>query len=331
MLIYLGCDVIALQIMGLLLTIIKIPILKAYVYKKYPWLNRKTEPTQHYLQERKAFVVHEFSTIIFNNTDVLLVSSFSGLAIASVYTVYNMIYAALNNLLATANSGLGFVFGQNLEKEKTEIRNIYDAYNSLYTAALFMLFTVAALLTKPFITLYTAGVTDTNYLLPGLTILFVVMNLLSGVRAVASRLITVSGHADKTKVRSLIEAGINLGASLILVSFFGIYGVLMGTVVALLYRSNDIIIYANTKILERSPLHDYLGIFANTVVAILIYWSVQIWNPAMNNYLLLFLYAALFVVVCAVVYGAIAIALNAKVFRPYLCMFKQKLTAKRRG
>lgn len=326
-LISLGFNVLVVQIMSLAMAILKIPILKIYTRRKYNWLNFETNPSQRYLKERKAFVVHEFSTLIFHNTDVFLVSAFSGFAIASVYAVYHMIYSSLYSLLSTVNSGLGFILGKNTQKPKEELCCIYDMYNSLYMAASFILFTVAVLLTRPFLKLYTAGITDTNYLLPGLTLLFVVTNLLSSIRSIGSRLITVSGHADKTKVRSLIEAGINLVASLILVYFFGIYGVLLGTVVALLYRSNDIIIYANTRILERSPLHDYITIFAYTLAAIAIYYVVQWFNPAMNSYLSLFLYAILYIVVCAVIYVAIAIALNIKAFRPYLIPLKNKLTA----
>ena len=55
----------------------------------------------------------------------------------------------------------------------------------------------------------------------------------------------------------MIEAAINLCVSLAAVQYLRMYGVLLGTIVALLYRTNDIIIYVNTKILKRSPLREY--------------------------------------------------------------------------
>ena len=48
----------------------------------------------------------------------------------------------------------------------------------------------------------------------------------------------------------------------------GIYGVLIGTIVALLYRTNDIIIYANMKILGRKPWNTYRRWLVNTLVLI---------------------------------------------------------------
>ncbi len=327
-LISLGFDVIAVQVLALASTIVRIPILKLYARKKYPWLSFNTPPTKRYLKERKAFVVHEFSTIIFHNTDVFVISTFCGFAMASVYTIYNTIYSSLSNLLNTANSRLGFVFGQNLEKDSKELCRIYDVYNSLYTAACFVLFTVAAVLTRPFIALYTRGVNDITYLLPGLTLLFVASNLLSGVRAIGSRLITVSGHADRTKVRSLIEAAINLSASIVLVYFFDIYGVLLGTIVALLYRSNDIIIYANKRILNRSPLHDYVGIIINIAVAIGISWLVDVCRPSMDSYVALILWAVLLTVVCCFAYLLVAVLVNVDAFRPYLHTVRRKILKK---
>lgn len=61
----------------------------------------------------------------------------------------------------------------------------------------------------------------------------------------------------RLKIRSIAEAILNLGASIILVNIFQVRGVLLGTIIALLYRSNDIIIYANRKILQRSPKNEY--------------------------------------------------------------------------
>ena len=83
-------------------------------------------------------------------------------------------------------------------------------------------------------------------------------------RAVSARLITIAGHAKATQWRSLAEAVINLVSSLLLVQWIGIYGVLFGTIIALTYRMNDIIIYANKHILNRSPFKTYKKVILNT-------------------------------------------------------------------
>ena len=163
-------------------------------------------------------------------------------------------------MINMANDGLGFLIGENVHGDREKLIKIYDMYSLLYSVVIFACMTVAMIMIVPFVSLYTKGVSDIDYILPFLPELFTIVALLSGVRAVASRLITVSGHAGKTQNRSILEMVINLSASLVLVNICGLHGVLIGTVIALIYRANDIIIYANKVILNRNPWKEYRSI-----------------------------------------------------------------------
>jgi UTP--glucose-1-phosphate uridylyltransferase len=57
----------------------------------------------------------------------------------------------------------------------------------------------------------------------------------------------------ETQWRAIAEAGINLLLSIVLMQFWGIYGILMGTVASFAYRTTDIILYSNKYILHQSP------------------------------------------------------------------------------
>ena len=56
-------------------------------------------------------------------------------------------------------------------------------------------------------------------------------------------MVSHAGHF-KTEWRSVIEATINITVSVLMIPKFGIYGALMGTIAALLYRTNVLILYA---------------------------------------------------------------------------------------
>lgn len=266
-----GFGVISVQIGFLVISIIKAPCLYFICKKKYNWLRKTTKKNSKYLKERGAFVVHELSATIFNSTDVFLISTFCDFAMASVYTVYNLVYSSLNTLLSTANSSLIFLLGQGQYEEHDNFVKLYDIYSLIYTGVAFIIFTISFALIKPFVSLYTKGITDVNYLLPGMAVLFTCINLLSASRATGSLLITVSGHAENTKNRSVAEAIINLVSSIILVNIFQIRGVLLGTIIALLYRANDIIIYANKKILKRSPWNEYKRVIIYFLLYVLVF------------------------------------------------------------
>ena len=149
-----------------------------------------------------------------------------------------------------------------------------------------------------FIRIYAEGITDIDYVDDYLPILFVALNVLLYSRRTSSQIINFAGHFKQTQWRSVIESIINLSVSLILVKKIGIYGVLIGTIVALIYRTNDIIIYANKCILGRSPLKTYRRWGQNLVIMIILYWSSQRLLPSINNYIHWIGYSIIIAIIC---------------------------------
>ena len=57
---------------------------------------------------------------------------------------------------------------------------------------------------------------------------------------------------NKSKKGAIIEAVLNVSLSLVLVNFYGIIGVIIGTFVAMAYRTLDMVLYLSKNILQRS-------------------------------------------------------------------------------
>lgn len=123
------------------------------------------------------------------------------------------------------------------------------------------------LLTLPFMKLYTSGMTDCNYINIRLPLLFIAIRFLSIARFVANNLINIVGHLKKTQNRAILEATINIVASVLFAFKFGIYCILFGTVAALLYRTNDFLLYSNRVILRESPIPSYRVWLSNLLTA----------------------------------------------------------------
>ena len=101
-------------------------------------------------------------------------------------------------------------------------------------------------------------------------------------------------------------ATINVVVSVACVIRFGIYGVLFGTIAALLYRANDMIIYANKKILHRSPWITYKRwIILFAVFAFVVAFSNRFVNVETDSYLTFILYAVVFTVCICVLYFSV--------------------------
>lgn len=259
-------NLVILQLVYLGLAVFEVIIYKCVLKKRYSWLNLKEKPNYSALAQRNAFVVHETCNVIFSSTDVLILSMFCSLNAASIYAIYNLVFAAINTLISQVHSGSFYILGQTYSKDPDEYKKIHDTYDTYYISFVFAMIATTYVMILPFVKLYTNGVSKLNYVDPILPILFCSIQLLSCCRITSSNLIKLAGHANQTIKRAIAEAAINLIVSVVMAQIIGIYGVLIGTIVALLYRTNDMVIYANTKILHRSPWVTYKIIGTNMLL-----------------------------------------------------------------
>lgn len=325
-LINLKINLVLLQVVYLVLAIVEVLIYKAIIRKKYPWLKLDKVSNTEALNQRNAFVVHEICNVIFSSTDVLVLSIFCDLKVASIYAIYNLVFSAINTLINQVHSGCFYILGQTYNKDEKKYIKVHDIYDTYYIAFVFAMISTVYMCILPFVRLYTDGVTNINYIDEWLPFLFCLIQLLSCCRITSSNLIKIAGHAKQTVLRAITEAVINLGVSLLLVQYIGIYGVLLGTVFALLYRTNDMIVYANVRILKRKPLITYQTIITNCVIFVCIMAIQRVLQLKIDTFMNLFLFAGFFCLGVMVVYFGINTVLNktARQFVKQAISFRQK-------
>lgn len=237
--------------------------------KKYPKLDLHVQPNYEAIGHKNFVLIHQISSLIFQNTDVIILTIFCDLEVVSVYTIFKLITTHLETFLEIPLNSISFALGQTYHTDKAKYIQQIDLVESFNSSLVYAIFSVALYLFIPFMRLYTDGVSDVFYTDSRLAFLFVLVAILNKSRTPMNVTINIAGHFRNTVSRAVLEMGINLVVSLICVYFWGIYGVLAGTVVALLYRTNDMIIYANRKILLRSPLKTYFIYFINITLFIL--------------------------------------------------------------
>ena len=86
-----GFNVIAVQSVYFIINLVQMVYLTWYVQKNYSWLDLRAEPDYASLKQSKYVIVHQVSGLIFNNTDVILLTAFCDLKVVSVYSLYSMI------------------------------------------------------------------------------------------------------------------------------------------------------------------------------------------------------------------------------------------------
>ena len=280
-----GFDVIAVQSIYFIINLAQMIYLTRYVKKHYAWLNLRETPDYASLKQSKYVIVHQISGLIFNNTDVILLTAFCDLKVVSVYSLYSMIFSCVANVIDTVCSSVEFILGQAFNSDRKRFLQLQEVYETYYLGISFAFFTITLLLFPSFIQLYTRGITDINYVDPWLPYLFAGLYIMMYARRTSSQVINFAGHFQQTQWRSVLESAINLTVSIFLVSKIGIYGVLLGTIAALLYRTNDIIIYTNRKILNRSPWKTYRRWGVNMGLMIALVWWLSHYISEMDSYL----------------------------------------------
>lgn len=284
-----GYDVIAIHIGYFIISLLQMAFYYFYMQRNYRWLNFKATPNTEALNQSGAVFVQQIMWMICNNTDILVLTYVAkDLKSVSVYTVYLMVYSAVEKLFSTLFGSFHYLLGQKYNTDRDAYMPLHRVYEGLSMYGSFALYSIAFVLITPFMKVYTAGITDIQYVDPYLPILFTVMHFLSSSREASARVINFAGHFKQMQWRAVAESAINLVASVLLVIELGIYGVLIGTIISYLYRTNDIIIYANRKVLHRSSLNTYRIAAVNLLLFAIIALLSKSIDLTANGYALFF-------------------------------------------
>lgn len=322
--ILLGFNILIIQIGYFAVNMIYTLALYIFAKKKYPWISFKEKPNLKALEQKNSVLLHKISGIVFQNTDVLILTFFCDLETVSIYGIYKLVVNSILSIINMLTGSVTFAMGQTLASDKEKYKRLIDTYHVYYTSVSFAILAVTYVLYLPFVRLYTAG-SDINYVDKWLPVLFILIELLIIGRDAMMLTITVAGHFKQTLVRSLIESGINLTVSIVAVIFLGIYGVLLGTIAALLYRTIDINLYANKRVLGRSSFNTMKVWISNLIVfagIVLLFDYVIKLN--ITNYLSFIIAGLILLVVFVVAFILINSLINIKEFKLVCSYFGKK-------
>lgn len=308
-LIALGFDVVLVQFVAMLVSFVQMLYITFYVKKHYSWINLKAKPNEKAISQSKNVFVHEINYLISANIDTVLLTIFTTLKKVSVYALYHLLFDMINRVLRTIRDSLEFKVAHAYHTSREQFLKLFKAFEIYYITLAFSLFTIAYFFVLPFLRLYTNEVTDISYIDKYLPILFVLVNLLSAGRYASEAMVHIAGHFKETQHSAIIEMVINLVTSIILINFLGIYGVLIGTVISLLYRANYLIIYVNKNIIGRSVWSTYKCWILNFLVFLFVTSSSKVIVLRLDTYTKIFMACVPYsIVVMAIYFGVISLS-----------------------
>ena len=266
-----GCSIFVVKGASSLIFLLAPISLNIYVRKKYK-LVKDCEPDNTGIKNRNAVMFHSIANIIHNHSDIVLLTLFADAKVLSVYSVYYLVLGKMKSIMQIFTNGLEAVFGNMWVKGEMDTlrRRFAMCEHGLYSFV-GIVFSCVGVLIIPFIRLYTEGVTDVNYIIISFAILATLTEAIYCIREPYVILVQAAGKYAETKTGAAVEASINLVLSLILVVPLGLNGVIIGTLIANVFRTVQYALFASKNILKASVMHTVTKIiWLITAVAIIV-------------------------------------------------------------
>ena len=262
LLIKLGASIVIIKFVSSIIYLGRFLLLAFYVRKKYLNLDFHETPDLLAIKQSRNVFVHSIGRLVVFNSPLVIITIFCSLEDVSVYAVYAMVFNAVNMLLGAFSNGMQAFLGESLVQDSLDnTRRIFYRYEKMFFCIEGMCYALTYVLILPFMNLYTSNLRDTEYFRPDIAILFLCIGILNNTREPSNKLIDAAAHFKKTQWRSVLEAIINVFASIIFTLLLGFKGVLLGGICSYLYRTLDILIYSAKHILQSNPLKDFIPIF----------------------------------------------------------------------
>lgn len=228
---------ISYMIIGICFVMIQNVSITAIANKKYPYLKEKTKekiPKEIFHEIGKntwAMVFHKIGYIIVFATDNLILSKFIGLISVGIYanycTITNAVTVFFNKFFHAITASVGnLAVEENVEVQEKTFFRVFFINFWLYVFSCCCLFN----LLNPFIRDIWLG---KDFLFnEGIVFLIILKIYFSGMRGATQTFKNAKGLYWYNKYMPIYESLINLVVSIILVNYFGVAGVIVGTIIS---------------------------------------------------------------------------------------------------
>ena len=259
-----GCDLLWVKLGSSLIFVIKPVIYEIYLRKHYTIVRTGARVK---LKNQWTALGQHMAYFIQNNIAVFALTVFADLKAVAVYSVYHLISYSLRNVVTSFGSGMEAMFGDMIARNETEeLKKAYRRYKLTLTLLTLSLFGTAMVLILPFVRLYTASVTDTNYHQPVFAGLLLMSDALYCLTLPCYNLPIAAGKLKESRVGAYGEAVISAVVSVGLVFWEPLMGVGIGLLAAMVFKGIYLVVFSAKSILCVNPWSLLRDFFAVTTV-----------------------------------------------------------------
>ena len=208
-----------------------------FVNRKYKF-NKNAMENRDALKNRWDVLANSAANIIHEKVDVFFITLFCNTKEVSVYAVYNLVSMGIIKCINVIISGTEAAFGDMWAKKERELlKQNFKKYEFTVFAITSVLVSCTQALIIPFVSIYTSGITDVEYIRPIFSFVIVVALATYCIRLPYVTLVQAAGFYKETKIGSYVEAFLNFTLTFVLVIRQGITGAVIATAFANVFRS----------------------------------------------------------------------------------------------
>ena len=243
--------------------------LRLYVNKNYS-IDRSITYIGEPIKQKWNGIAQHIAAIAMDNTPVIVLTIFATLTDVSIYSVYCMVVMGMRQLIMVATGGISPLIGNLWAKQELERLNKVFSWTEwvIHTGVVF-LFGCTSILIVPFISVYTFGITDANYLQPIFAVLLVLTHAGRCLRLPYNILILAGGHYKETQSNYVVATVMNIAFSIFCTYCFGLVGVAVGSFVALYYQMFWMADYDSKNFIKWDKKHFYKQLLVDFITIII--------------------------------------------------------------
>lgn len=314
----------------IIMTLFENFFLSIKVNKIYPYLKEKNvkNVSDHDIKDMKfnvkAMFFHKFGGVVLNSTDNIIISKYLGLASVGIYSNYLLITNALNSIVSQIfNSVVASIGNLDVTSGKNSMTKVFDKVFFLN----FWIYCVCTIclisLFNPFINLWLGS----EYTLPLFSVIVISINFyIFGMRKTAMSFREATGNYYVDRISPIAESILNICLSIFLVKYYGLAGVVLGTIISSLLTNFWCEPYVICKKSLNKSIFEYLKVYIKyTLICIIIaFITIFISNLIPSENIVMFLVKSVVAFIIPNLFLLILFRKN-KYFKFYVSLIASKI------
>lgn len=281
----LNCSVHIVKLVSSIIFVIQ-PLIISWIAKRWYEIDYSIWPENGAIEQKWNGLAQHISAVVLQCSGTVVLTLFSTMQEVSVYSIYFLVVNGVKSIVMSWTNGMQAFLG-NLYA-KGDIKSFalnFERFEWKIHFVVTFVFSVTSVMIVPFVSIYTKGITDVEYVLPVFGTILVAAWGVYCIRLPYNVAVLAVGHYRQTQASAIIEAVINIVVSIVVVLKFGIIGVAVGTLVAMIYRTFYLANYISENIINRKISSFFKHLLVDFLSVSLFMCCLSMFGVSSSNYI----------------------------------------------